>query len=153
MRNMQHKSKKRYPQFFLLFFVFLFSFYFLYGYRHYLQGPVLEDINVQKWMTLKKQSFLLKGNIKNTRALFLNGRSIRFNPDGAFQERIVLSPGDNLISLLLQDRLGQEKKYTYHLFSQGDKNVKMYPRTLREARQRKDEQEQKESDSEKQKDF
>ncbi len=72
-------------------------------------GPVIEVYTPQNGATYSQTLIEIDGRVFNTSHLNLNGRSIFTDKSGYFKEKLLLSPGFNIIKL---DAVDKYKKYT-----------------------------------------
>ncbi len=73
-----------------------------------LSGPVIKIIYPQNGSTFNQSLILIEGTAKNISRINLNGRQIFTNNSGYFAEKVLLSPGYNVIKIDGEDKF---KKY------------------------------------------
>ncbi len=73
------------------------------------RGPVIDVFTPQNGATYNQTLIEIEGRARNIAYLNLNGRKIFTDKDGHFKEKLLLSPGYNIIKLDAQDKF---KKYT-----------------------------------------
>jgi hypothetical protein len=74
-----------------------------------LTGPVIEVKTPQNGETFSQTLIEVTGNARNISYINLNDRPIFTDKDGNFKEKLLLSPGYNIIKLDAKDKF---KKYT-----------------------------------------
>ena len=86
------------------------SAYFLYQARWYLIGPEIV-IESPRPNQVTHDSYLeIKGQAFNISSLSVNGRQIFVDERGAFEERLLLARGYNIIEITAADKFGRIKK-------------------------------------------
>jgi len=83
--------------------------YSLFQAQKLLTGPVIEVYTPQNGATYSQTLIEIGGRALNTAHLNLNGRKIFTDKEGYFKEKLLLSPGYNIIKL---DAVDKFKKYT-----------------------------------------
>lgn len=83
--------------------------------RDMLFGAPLSIATVADGTTLSEGSLPISGKAKHARELFINGRSILIDREGNFSDLVLLSPGYNVVEVMLRDQFGKEKTERYHL--------------------------------------
>ena len=102
----------------ITFFIVIFlvaSAYSYYQTKGYLAGPVLEITEPLNNSTQYQSNISIKGNAKNISYISMNGRQIYTNPEGEFEENILLSKGYNIIDISAKDKYERETKKTLKL--------------------------------------
>jgi|SRR3989344_1009138 len=87
---------------------------FIIGYSFFqaqklLTGPVIEIFTPENGATYNQTLIEIEGRATNIAHINLNGRKIFTDKDGYFREKLLLSPGYNIIKL---DAVDKFKKYT-----------------------------------------
>lgn len=80
-----------------------------------IHGPKISIDTLQNGSTLTDPMIRISGTASFTRELIVNGESFALSPTGAFDEKLVLSPGYNLITVLGVDRYGKANQKTYSI--------------------------------------
>ncbi|MFA5888944.1 MAG: hypothetical protein WCW47_03455 [Candidatus Paceibacterota bacterium] len=83
--------------------------YSLFQAQKLLTGPVIDVYTPQNGATYNQTLIEIDGRAYNVAYLNLNGRPIFTDKDGYFKEKLLLSPGYNIIKL---DAVDKFKKYT-----------------------------------------
>jgi hypothetical protein len=85
--------------------------------RSLIFGPSIEIFEpVSLESEVAENTLLIKGRVKNMTYLSLNGRPIFVNPEGLFEEKLLLSPGFNTIEIRARDRFKTEKVKTIRVY-------------------------------------
>jgi hypothetical protein len=72
-------------------------------------GPRIEVESPTSGISVSDSLIEIKGNVKNTRDLFLNDRKIFIDENGNFEEKLLLSYGYNIIFIKAIDKFEREK--------------------------------------------
>lgn len=83
--------------------------YSLFQAQKLISGPIIEVYTPQNGAVYNQTMIEVDGRAQNTAYLNLNGRKIFTDKDGYFKEKLLLSPGYNIIRLDATDKF---KKYT-----------------------------------------
>ncbi|MBA3733470.1 Ig-like domain-containing protein [Patescibacteria group bacterium] len=83
--------------------------YSLFQAQKLIRGPIIEISSPQNGSTFSQPLIEIKGRARNIAYLNLDGRKIFTDKDGYFTEKLLLSPGYNIIKLDAQDKF---KTYT-----------------------------------------
>jgi len=73
-------------------------------------GPVINISEPQNGATLTSSRIEVIGTTENISGINLNDRQIFIDESGAFKEKLLLSPGYNIITLRAEDKFGRETK-------------------------------------------
>ncbi|MEI6843261.1 MAG: hypothetical protein WCK48_02020 [bacterium] len=86
--------------------------YSIYQAYNLITGPSIQVYTPQNGATYSQTLIEINGKAKNVAFLNLNGKSIFTDKDGKFSEKLLLSPGYNIIRLDGKDKFGTytEKK-------------------------------------------
>ena len=114
-----------------------------FGYARYRKGPQINSINLDRFMEVHTPSLTLTAELKNTKAVNINGRETLIKNGNTLSEILVFSPGDNIIHIRLTDSLSKQRDYEYHIFYV-DKE-QHYPYSLHEAQESLQQQTEEES--------
>ena len=71
-------------------------------------GPVITILEPLNGATLTSSLVEVTGTAKNISSINLNGRQIFIDESGTFKEKLLLSPGYNIITLRAKDKFGRE---------------------------------------------
>ena len=89
-----------------------------YGYfeaRAFLRGPVLDIQEPENGSRVTSDIIDIKGTAHNISQITLNGRAIYITKEGVFNEKLVLMPGYNIITLEAANRFNKETRETLTL--------------------------------------
>jgi hypothetical protein len=77
-----------------------------------LRGPVIDIYTPQNNATYDTTLIQIQGRARNIAYIRLNGTKMFTDKDGYFDEKILLSPGYNVVTLIASDKFGKhtEKK-------------------------------------------
>lgn len=80
-------------------------------------GPAIHIENITNGETFSSPVIELSGRARFTKDLMVNGVVLPTSPEGSFDEKLVLTPGYNIISVSGKDRFGTitEKNYAFVL--------------------------------------
>lgn len=91
-------------------FIFM-TFYGFYNARGMITGPTIDlHSPLSENMETSDKLIKIRGEAKNMSFLSLNERPILVDTDGIFEEKLLLSPGSNIIELKAKDRFKNEVK-------------------------------------------
>ncbi|MBN2094326.1 MAG: hypothetical protein JW740_03105 [Candidatus Zambryskibacteria bacterium] len=90
--------------------------YGLFNARSLILGPTIEIFNPLKDTETKKNVITVNGRAKNIAFISLNERPIFINTEGIFEEKLLLSPGSNVIEIKAKDRFKNETKETIKVY-------------------------------------
>ena len=83
--------------------------YSLFEAENLLEGPQLAITNPpQTHSSTTEDVFDINGNAKNILSLTVNNRPILITPQGDFNDKLLLLPGYNRISITAKDKFGRE---------------------------------------------
>lgn len=82
--------------------------YGIFNSRNLIIGPVIEIFNPAKDIETAENIIGIKGRAKNIAFLSLNEKPIFVDTEGLFEERLLLSPGSNIIEIRAKDRFKKE---------------------------------------------
>jgi hypothetical protein len=103
------------PKFFLKIALISVSLMIIGGYsyfeaRNLIIGPVISFISPQDGTSTTNPLTEIKGQVKNISFISLNDKQIFTDKNGLFDEKLLLSPGYNIIKLSVKDRFGRQKE-------------------------------------------
>jgi hypothetical protein len=91
--------------------------YGLFNARNLIFGPSIEIWSpVTKELNTNENIITIKGNVKNATFLRVNGRAMTVDVDGNFSEKLLLTPGFNVINIQAVDRFKKEEGETIKIF-------------------------------------
>ena len=111
---------RREPRFYLKIFIISLLFLVIIGYAYFrahdfLVGPSVAIIEPKNGKSFDSPDIIVSGTAKNISFLTLNGLQIYTDESGAFNRKLLLSQGYNIITLVGKDKFGRETKKTIGL--------------------------------------
>jgi len=100
--------------------VLLLISYGIFNARNLIMGPTIEIFNPTEISETSENLFIVKGIAKNIAFLSLNEKPIFTNTEGMFQEKLLLSPGFNIIEIRAKDRFKKEILKTIKIYYKQD---------------------------------
>lgn len=96
--------------------VLLLVVYGFFNARNLIMGPAIELFSPVQDIETKENSLLVKGVAKNVTFISLNEKPISIDKEGLFEEKLLLSPGSNIIQLKARDRFKKEITRTVRVY-------------------------------------
>ncbi len=84
--------------------------YSLFQAQKLIRGPIIEVYTPENGATYGQTLIEIEGRARNIAFLNLNDRKIFTDPDGYFKEKLLLSPGYNIIKLDAEDKFKKHKE-------------------------------------------
>ena len=84
--------------------------YAFYQARNLIQGPTIAVNYPENGSLIASPLVVIEGVASNISSIQLNDSTIFVDEEGFFKEKLVLSPGYNIIKLSASDRFGREKE-------------------------------------------
>ncbi len=78
--------------------------------RNIIRGPIVEIVAPTDGSTVTEPLIEVRGTAKNISIIRLNDRNITVDEHGVFREKMLLSPGYNIIKLSASDKFGRTKE-------------------------------------------
>lgn len=103
-------------RFVIILFALLIVCYGLFNARNLLMGPIIEVWSPAAEAKTNESIITIKGRARNIAAISLNERPIFVDPDGIFQEKLLLAPGFNVIEIKARDRFKKEAVETVRIY-------------------------------------
>jgi len=88
--------------------IFLLVSYGIFNARNLIMGPTIEIFSPTDNIETTENILTIKGKAGNISFLSLNERPIFVNTEGLFEEKLLLSPGSNIIEIKAKDRFKKE---------------------------------------------
>lgn len=88
--------------------IFLLVSYGIFNARNLIIGPTIEIFSPTDNIETTENVLTIKGKASNISFLSLNERPIFVNTEGLFEEKLLLSPGSNIIEIKAKDRFKKE---------------------------------------------
>lgn len=89
--------------------------YTLFQMQNVITGPVVSLLEPQNGATITDSLTEISGTARNISSISLNGRQISVDEHGAFQEKLLLSSGYNIITVRAKDKFGRETEKVVEL--------------------------------------
>ena len=96
--------------------VLLLICYGLFNARNLIIGPSIEIFTQNTNLETYENTFVVKGRAKNITFISLNERPIFVDTNGLFEEKLLLSPGFNIIEIRAKDRFKKEILKTMRVY-------------------------------------
>ena len=91
--------------------------YGIFNARNLIIGPTIEIFSPAATETETAENVItVKGRAKNITFISLNERPIFVDPEGLFEEKLLLSPGSNIIEIKARDRFKKETLKTIKIY-------------------------------------
>lgn len=90
--------------------------YGIFNARCLIMGPSIEIFSPTKDIETAQNTIDIKGQVQNVAFLSLNEKPIFVDKDGLFQEKLLLSPGSNIIEIKATDRFKKEVLKTINIY-------------------------------------
>lgn len=87
-----------------------------------IHGPEVDLETLSDGASLKDPMIRISGTASYTKDLIVNGNSLALSPDGSFDEKLLLNPGYNLITVQARDRFGALQNHSYAVILTEEKN-------------------------------
>lgn len=89
--------------------------YTLFQMQNVITGPVITIAAPQNGAEVDRALSIVEGTTRNITAISINGRNISVDEHGTFSEKLLLSPGYNIITLHAEDKFGRTTEKTLEL--------------------------------------
>ncbi len=96
--------------------VLLLVSYGIFNARNLIMGPTIEIFSPAKDMETEENVLTLKGKARNITFISVNEKSIFVDMEGLFEEKLLLSPGSNIIEIKARDRFKKETRKTIKIY-------------------------------------
>jgi hypothetical protein len=96
--------------------VLLLVSYGIFNARNLIIGPTIEIFSPAKDMETSENVMDIKGQAKNVTSISLNEKPISVDTEGLFEEKLLLSPGSNIIEIKARDRFKKETLKTITIY-------------------------------------
>lgn len=85
------------------------------GFRLYpiIHGPRIHVETLTNGETLMDSMIRISGIADYTQQLIVNGKELPLSPTGSFDEKLILNPGYNLVTIAASDRYGKTTNRSY----------------------------------------
>ena len=100
--------------------IFLMILLFIIGYAFFtshdiILGPEIIIFEPKNGDSFATSSVIIKGRVFRVKEISLNGRPIIIDNEGNFLENVLLAPGYNVSSIIIQDKFKRIKEYRLEL--------------------------------------
>ncbi|KKP79826.1 MAG: hypothetical protein UR80_C0045G0001, partial [Parcubacteria group bacterium GW2011_GWB1_35_5] len=99
MNNYKFEKGFNIRRFIIIFSVILLLSYGVFNARNLIIGPMIEIYSPSQNTETKENLLTIKGRAKNIAFLSLNSKPIFVDMEGLFEEKLLLSPGSNIIEI------------------------------------------------------
>lgn len=96
--------------------VLLLISYGIFNARDLIMGPTIEIFSPAKNTEMTKNTVDIKGRVENAAFISLNEKPIFIDSQGLFDEKLLLSPGSNIIEIKARDRFKKEVLKTINIY-------------------------------------
>jgi hypothetical protein len=103
-------------RFLIILSVILLVSYGLFNARNMIIGPTIEIFSPTKDMETAENTIDIKGKAENITFISLNEKPIFVDMDGLFEEKLLLSPGSNIIEIKARDRFKNETEKIINIY-------------------------------------
>lgn len=90
--------------------IILVLIYFTYRIFNYISGPRIHILSPVQGEIIKEDTFILEGNVKNAKNIYVNGREIAIDEEGNFKEELIAKSPYTLITVRAIDKYGKQKE-------------------------------------------
>jgi len=108
MNQYKFKSGFNIKLFVIIISILLLVSYGIFNARNLIMGPVVDIFSPAKDMETEDNVIDVRGQVKNVAFLSLNEKPIFVDKEGLFDEKLLLSPGSNIIEIKARDRFKKE---------------------------------------------
>ncbi|PIR39989.1 MAG: hypothetical protein COV33_02315 [Candidatus Zambryskibacteria bacterium CG10_big_fil_rev_8_21_14_0_10_34_34] len=108
MNNYKFEKYFNIRHFIIIFSVIILLSYGVFNARNLIIGPIIEVYSPNQNTETKENLLIIKGRAKNISFLSLNSKPIFVDMEGLFEEKLLLSPGSNIIEIRAKDRFKKE---------------------------------------------
>ena len=113
---MRYKIVKKYIKIGLVaFFLLAITGYAYWRARDLIRGVVLQVEGIENGKTYFKPEIHLSGQVNKVKEFRINGREIFMDKNWYWNDKILLLPGYNVITLATQDNFGKKKEKVYQV--------------------------------------
>jgi hypothetical protein len=96
--------------------VLLLVSYGIFNARNLIMGPDIEIFSPARDMETEENIITIKGKAENISFISLNEKPIFVDTEGLFEEKLLLSPGSNIIEIKARDRFKKEVLETIRVY-------------------------------------
>lgn len=108
MNKLKRKSfRENYRKYLFLIFILFIIIYFIFKFNNYIFGPKITIYTPIPYAIISDDTFILQGNVKNAKNIYINGREINIYENGDFIEKLIAKSPYTLITIEAIDRYGK----------------------------------------------
>jgi len=107
---MNQKTRKIILTTFIFLFFVIVSGYVYYRSSDFINGPQLEILDPQDGSSFKTPLIIIRGIVENVSYIKMNEKQIFINENGIFEEKYILSSGQNFIKIEVEDRFNKKRE-------------------------------------------
>lgn len=112
---MAYDSRKRITRLIVGLFLGLIAAYALYQTRDLIFGARLHVSSLSDGTVSTEELLTIEGRMKHAAAITINSNEVKTNQEGYFSEKVLLSPGYNVITIGARDRFGKSIEKSYRV--------------------------------------
>jgi len=116
MNNYKFEKGFNIRRFVIILSVVLLVSYGIFNARNLIFGPTIEIYSPAQNTETRENLITIKGKAKNITFLSLNSKPIFVDMEGLFEEKLLLSPGSNIIEIRAKDRFKNEVLKTLKVY-------------------------------------
>ena len=116
MNQYKFESGFNVRRFVIILSIFLLISYGIFNARNLIMGPVIEIFSPTKDMETEENTLVVSGRARNITFISLNEKPIFVDTGGLFEEKLLLSPGSNMIQIKARDRFKKEVLKTINIY-------------------------------------
>jgi len=116
MNQYKFESGFNIKRFIIITSVLLLISYGIFNARNLIMGPTVEIFSPTKDTETVENVIDIKGKAQNVAFISLNEKPIFVDPEGKFSEKLLLSPGSNIIEIKARDRFKKEILKTIKIY-------------------------------------
>ncbi len=107
MKNTSFRDKLKIYTFLIL--IILILIYAFFRFYNYISGPKINIYYPKPYQTIYEDTFIINGNIKNAKNIYINEREIFMDENGNFAEKLIAKSPYTTITVKAVDKYGKEK--------------------------------------------
>lgn len=100
----------------IIFSVLLLVSYGIFNARSLIVGPTIEIFSPATETETMENIIIIRGKAENISFISMNEKPIFVNKEGLFEEKLLLSPGSNIIEIKAKDRFKKEISKTIKIY-------------------------------------
>lgn len=104
----ENSFRNKLKKYIFLGFLILVLIYFIFRLFDYVSGPQIILESPKSFTVIQTETFTLKGQVKNAKNIYINGREIQITENGDFEETIIAKSPYIIVTIRAIDRYGKE---------------------------------------------